>query len=1009
MAFSYTLNQFSSVSKNTTDFIQNVDRSVNEMVKVLSLYPSLIDEQSIAPSAKSLFAEIMVNNPLFYAAYIGLENGDFYQLINLNSSNTARKQLNATDEDRWLLVEIRGQGDQRQKLVHYTDKDFNIRATQAETSRYDPRQRLWYQHASNDEVYKTSPYMFDSLKAPGQTYAVRFSDSNAVIGIDIALSSLSRFFYKYRIGNDSQIYLYKQSGEVIASSLIEHGDIDLADVKPLALTESEQALVAKYPLLKVSNELDWIPIDYAVSGKPKGYSIDFLKILSALTGISLQYENGYAWTGLVDYFKAGKIDVLQPAFKTAATEDLGLYSKAFIDIPYALVTSTRHANMSALDQMAGRKLGIPEGWSVIEAIKSQYPDIEVVEVASPHELLVAVKNGVVDAGLDTELVLRFTAKQYFIDGLQFTTLQTEGERHLPSELYLMVREEHAELLPLLNRAIDAVTTEQRELLKNKWLNMAYDQAVNVTTVPHKALIELTQNEQNLGKIHEMTLSGMPYLVYIDSIGKADSETDFLAMMIPTEEVYAPALEKVRLSIGITILFLLILAPFPWLFASPIVTPIRKLADEHEKIERREFDDVVRLESHIKEIDDLGRSMMEMLESIKQYEENQQALMDAFIQLIAQAIDDKSPYTAGHCERVPELAFMLTEKAEKADFGLFEHFHFESEKALREFKVGAWLHDCGKITTPEHIVDKGSKLETIYNRIHEIRTRFEVLLRDAELDFWRQCHAEPEREAEWREALKQKQAQIKEDFAFVASVNVGGEFLSDDKKERLKEIATQQWTRHLDDRLGLSPLEETRINTPAVDLPVQESLLMDKPEHLFERLHSVEYDPKLGIKMDVPHYLYNTGELYNLLIERGTLTAEDRFKINEHIISTIRMLDSLPLPDELAKVPQYASTHHETLIGTGYPRRLKADDLSVPERIMVLADIYEALTAADRPYKKAKPLSVAIDILYKMVEDQHVDREVFELFLTSGVYLDYARKYLQPKQIDEVDISQYLNQ
>jgi HD-GYP domain-containing protein (c-di-GMP phosphodiesterase class II) len=136
----------------------------------------------------------------------------------------------------------------------------------------------------------------------------------------------------------------------------------------------------------------------------------------------------------------------------------------------------------------------------------------------------------------------------------------------------------------------------------------------------------------------------------------------------------------------------------------------------------------------------------------------------------------------------------------------------------------------------------------------------------------------------------------------------------------------------------------------VDLPVQESLLMDKPEHLFERLHSVEYDPKLGIKMDVPHYLYNTGELYNLLIERGTLTAEDRFKINEHIISTIRMLDSLPLPDELAKVPQYASTHHETLIGTGYPRRLKADDLSVPERIMVLADIYEALTAADRPYK-----------------------------------------------------------
>ena len=161
-------------------------------------------------------------------------------------------------------------------------------------------------------------------------------------------------------------------------------------------------------------------------------------------------------------------------------------------------------------------------------------------------------------------------------------------------------------------------------------------------------------------------------------------------------------------------------------------------------------------------------------------------------------------------------------------------------------------------------------------------------------------------------------------------------------------------------------------------------------------------------MDIPEHLYNQGELHNLAISRGTLTAEDRFKINEHITSTIKMLENLPFPPELAKVPRYASTHHETLKGTGYPRKLSAEQLSTPERILVLSDIFEALTAADRPYKKAKPMSVAINILHKMALDHHVDIEVFKLFLTSGVYLEYARKFLDPSQIDDVDINQYLN-
>lgn len=228
-------------------------------------------------------------------------------------------------------------------------------------------------------------------------------------------------------------------------------------------------------------------------------------------------------------------------------------------------------------------------------------------------------------------------------------------------------------------------------------------------------------------------------------------------------------------------------------------------------------------------------------------------------------------------------------------------------------------------------------------------------------------------------------------------------------DRLKALAKITWQRHFDDRLGLSPVEE--LNYPEfsaeVSLPVTEQLLADKPQHVIARHRPELFDPKFGIKMTVPEALYNQGEIYNLSISRGTLTDEDRFKINQHITSTIKMLENLPFPPELARVPRYASTHHETLKGTGYPRKLTGDELSIPERILVLADIFEALTAADRPYKKAKPLSVAIDILHKMVLDQHVDGEVFKLFLSSGIYLEYAERYLAPEQIDEVDIDKYL--
>ncbi len=386
---------------------------------------------------------------------------------------------------------------------------------------------------------------------------------------------------------------------------------------------------------------------------------------------------------------------------------------------------------------------------------------------------------------------------------------------------------------------------------------------------------------------------------------------------------------------------------------------------------------------------------------------QQKLLDSIIRLLANAIDAKSPYTGGHCERVPELAFMLAEEATRVQEGPLADFGFRNEDEWREFRVGAWLHDCGKVTTPEYVVDKATKLETLYNRIHEVRTRFEVLLRDARIAALQAILAGTDRDTAWATCAA-RERQLQEDFAFVAVANLGSEHMASEDIARIRAIASQPWERHFDDRLGLSHAEAERVSgIPAAALPAKETLLADKPGHIVPRERSVVLDARHGFQMKVPKHLYHQGELHNLCIVRGTLNEEERFKINEHIMHTIVMLESMPFPAHLRRVPEYAGTHHETLLGTGYPRKLDASQLSVPARIMAIADIFEALTASDRPYKRAKTLSESIAILHRFKKDRHIDPVLFDLFLSSGVYRRYAERFLQPAQIDAVDVAQYL--
>jgi hypothetical protein len=298
---------------------------------------------------------------------------------------------------------------------------------------------------------------------------------------------------------------------------------------------------------------------------------------------------------------------------------------------------------------------------------------------------------------------------------------------------------------------------------------------------------------------------------------------------------------------------------------------------------------------------------------------------------------------------------------------------------------------------------------LYDRIHEIRMRFEVLKRDAVIEYWQAVSAggDESRLAAQRDA---QLANLDEDFAFVAACNEGGEYMAAEKIGRLQQIASKTWLRTLSDRIGIAHEEkERKERNPEPTLPTMEPLLADKAEHLIIRTtkEQMPTNNPWGFKVKVPEYLYNRGELYNLCVTRGTLSEEERYKINEHIIQTIIMLEKLPFPRHLSRVPEIAGGHHEKMNGTGYPKGLLRDEMSIPARMMAIADIFEALTAVDRPYKKGKQLSETIRIMAEMKKGQHIDADLFSLFLHSGVYLQYAQRYMKPEQIDEVDIKQYL--
>lgn len=1007
MARTVAADLYETGSSGIASELRSVSRINANVIDLLADNPVLADPTNQAAHLQ-IFTEVLLKNPLYYGIYLGSSNGSFFEVINLNTSETSRKKLQAHPRDRWLTISLRQGAIGPERNYQYLDEDLRIRLSRSESTDYEVSTRPWYTSAaSSDAVQMSEPYIFALQGAPGRTLSKRLKDSDTVVAIDMTLATLSEFLTQHKISSQGDIYLFNSTGEVIASSLEKHTYNSRLPVPDLVLTEQEKQFVAAQPILKVSNEMNWPPFDYAQAGQPNGYSIDIVKLIAKMTGLEVRFINGFSWPELVSLYQDGEIDLLQSVIATDTNNNLGLLGNGYARLPHALVTREDFGPLNNLSELNSKPLAIPAGWSTIPIVRSRFPDIDIVETESTLAALEMVLAGEATAALDNEEILRFLERTYFLTDLEFHTEAISGETEFPNTLHIVVPEDRPQLRQLLDKAIAAIGTEQLEYLSGKWLTPQDNGGTTQSSaVPSDILIQIAANPMMQGQFIETALGAETYLAYAARAGEGENSL-YIGILTPRDALVAPFLDQVKLSIAITAVFLLLLLPLSWFFARPIVRPIRQLALENDKVQRREFAKVQHVRSNVKELDELSDSMVTMVAAIQTHEMEQRALMDAFIELIAQAIDDKSAYTGGHCKRVPELALMLAEHAAASDLPAFSNFTLESDDQWREYRIAAWLHDCGKITTPEHIVDKGSKLEAIYNRLHEVRMRFEVLWRDAEILYWKQRLATPDQAARLEQQLQDKQRVLLDQFAFVASCNVGGEFLDEEKIDRLRDIASLTWQRHFDNRIGLSPLEELRVQGEDFSLPVTEQLLSDRPEHIIEREHQAEYPPEYGIDMAIPAHLYNQGEMYNLCVSRGTLTKEDRFKINEHMISTIKMLESLPFPEELKNVPRYASTHHETLKGTGYPRKLPGEALSIPERILAIADIFEALTASDRPYKKAKPVSEAIDILYKMVLDNHIDKDCFELFVRDKVYLQYAEEFLPPGQVDDVDVDKYL--
>ncbi|WP_239988643.1 HD domain-containing phosphohydrolase [Paramagnetospirillum kuznetsovii] len=952
----------------TARVVDRVDGQINDLLDLAGLGAALpftaqpIRGDAVAHPLVPFMIRVLELNDGCYSLYVGHADGHFLQVIATRDDSRIIEAHKAPVGSQFIIRAITvGTDGVRRETWTFLDHGMAVMdgTIVKEAPTYDPRQRPWYGAAMANSLSTLSDaYLFSSLQEPGLTASQRLPDGSGVFGADITLRGLSGFVGRQTISAQGGVALIDQKNRLLT-------------VTPSLISGSGKTIG---PLATVSDIES--PLLRALSSAPPGEAAALVKTSDgdeALTQIThWKDRNGQVIAiGVVSPFAdfTGPIQEMQLRILKVAGLVLLIVVPLSTLFARRIANSVRHLVAEAdkvrqfdFSGQTARASFIKEFHDLSEAFGLMKATIagRSAELASAQKRLVRLVDlGIAlsserDTGKLMDMILLGAKELTNADG---GTLYIRDENDLRFQI---IRNDSLNIKmggegepPPSLPPVSMLDADGRENHKNVVSHAVHSQVtVNIPDAYDEGSFDFSGTKAFDAKTgyHSTSFLTVPLKPrggdVIGAVQLINARPEGSSEIVP----FAPQIQR-----------------FVEALAAQAATALynRELLDAQER------------------------------------------LMDAMIQIIAGAIDAKSPYTGGHCERVPELSLMLAEEACKVTEGPLADFAFHTPEQWREFKIGAWLHDCGKVTTPEYVVDKATKLETIYNRIHEVRTRFEVLLRDARIEMLEAVAAGmPHDEAE--AGFEARKAALIDDYAFIAECNLGGEFMAPDRVERLKSIATQTWMRHFDDRLGMSHEELRRYSDPVQSLPAEETLLADKVHHVIPRpANSAIFDPSYGFKTKIPENLYNMGELYNLAVGRGTLTEEERFKINEHIIQTIIMLKRMPFPKQLSRVVEYAGSHHETLLGTGYPCGLGSAELSVPSRITAIADIFEALTASDRPYKQPKTLSECVKILSFFKKDKHIDPDLFDLFLSSGVYRQYAERFLKPEQIDEVDIAKYL--
>lgn len=962
---------FRETSEKTISEINVIVESISSLTDVASLtFAGLSGRMSEEHLQDDLLKMkfILDENPTLLSSYIGYTDGKFHQVIACRGNSHVLKTYDAPDNAAYIdRIITPGEDGVRRQTWRFLASDLGVLSTRTEAdAAYDPRQRPWYLDAekSKRSVY-TAPYVFSSSRLPGITCARVLADGGGVFGVDVSLSQLGELLARQRVTPHGTLWIVDEASRLVAvPGQAWERLIDDRLQLPLA-SDATDPVVRLATLAAVS--------DGDGPRAPRVADIDGAPYLATLTPMA--DDHGLHFRVIVAApleDVTGHITDMALRIVLLAAVILGLA------VPLAMHLARRVARpVRLLCEEAGKIQRFD--FSASPAIQSHVSEMQALATAC--EVMKTTIRARTESLLDTQatlekLVAGGMALSAEKDMARLVTLIFQTAKELAGAdggvLYLMEGEElEVELLSL-----HAESLVLGGLSENPAPRVKVRPEIMPFLQPHSVLRHACEALRTR---------------------KASTTRDEGLSLFPTGLPEEPKNYRI---------------------ASLITAPLVTRRDEVLGVIQL-FNPQI---SHAEDADDgapgqglgfIGSLAAQAAVALDNHHLvlSLRDLFDALIQVIASSIDAKSPYTAGHCTRVPVLTEMLARAVHETTDGPLGEFYIATDDEWRQLWIASWLHDCGKVTTPEYVVDKATKLETIYNRINEIRMRFEVLRRDAEISYLRNSGhgqvAPKELEQEFAEEIRRLHA----DFEFVAACNVGGEFLSDGDKTRLEQIAGRQWMRYFNDRVGLSEEELGRKAREAEpELPTPETLLADKPEHVVPRMRAY---PNLvdahGNPVQVPENEYNRGELYNLRIARGTLTPEERFKINEHMLNGLEMLQKIPFPEQLGRVTEIATGHHETLIGTGYPLKKTKEQLPVEARIMAIADIFEALTAADRPYKKAKTLSEALGIMSRMRNNKHIDPDIFDIFLKSGVFSAYAEAHLAASQRDVTDIGPYLSQ